>query len=189
MIKKYLLHAWALLAFVTFVHAEEKKKPGQIRNELSSAIARGDLEAVEQFIEGGADPNGKDRNRLTPYQVAKISGYGRIADFLVEHGADGSIAIPSGEVLTDNLLLRIVKKHSPGAAVSVSRDGKVLFEKGYGLADRDNKRQVGLGTKFRIGSVTKQFTAAAIKYAEDLLTDFRRHAFAVVADFDDNPSA
>jgi CubicO group peptidase (beta-lactamase class C family) len=50
----------------------------------------------------------------------------------------------------------------PGASVLIARDGKVLFQAGYGMADLPNQTPVTPETKFRIGSVTKQFTAAAI---------------------------
>jgi len=60
-----------------------------------------------------------------------------------------------------------VKEAMPGAAVLVARDGQILFQGGYGLADVQKKTPITPDTKFRIGSVTKQFTAAAImKLAE-----------------------
>jgi len=56
----------------------------------------------------------------------------------------------------------------PGVAVLVARDGKVLFDHAYGLADRDKQTPATPETRFRIGSVTKQFTAAAIlRLAQD----------------------
>lgn len=55
-----------------------------------------------------------------------------------------------------------VKSDMPGLAVLVGRDGKILFQGGYGLADVAQKTPNTPETKFRIGSVTKQFTAAAI---------------------------
>jgi CubicO group peptidase (beta-lactamase class C family) len=68
----------------------------------------------------------------------------------------------------DQHLREKVKGADPGIAVLVARDGQILFQGGYGLADLENKTPVTVKTKFRIGSVTKQFTAAAIlKLAED----------------------
>lgn len=55
-----------------------------------------------------------------------------------------------------------VKGEVPGVAVLVARDGQVVFQGAYGLADVEKRTPVALETKFRIGSVTKQFTAAAI---------------------------
>jgi CubicO group peptidase (beta-lactamase class C family) len=46
--------------------------------------------------------------------------------------------------------------------VLVARDGHVLFEKAYGLANREHDVPNKIQTKFRLGSVTKQFTAMAI---------------------------
>src|SRR5262249_44191118 len=46
--------------------------------------------------------------------------------------------------------------------VLMARDGRVLFEKAYGLANRELTVRNKLETKFRLGSVTKQFTAMAV---------------------------
>lgn len=50
----------------------------------------------------------------------------------------------------------------PGVAILVAREGKVLFQGAAGFADLEKKEPLTVETKFRIGSVTKQFTAAAI---------------------------
>ena len=52
-------------------------------------------------------------------------------------------------------------EHFSGA-VLVARDGKVLLSKGYGMADVENNLPNTPETKFRLGSLTKQFTAAAV---------------------------
>ena len=57
---------------------------------------------------------------------------------------------------------QLKKETHPGFAVLVSREGKVLFNKAYGLADVKGKMANTPNTTFRIGSVSKQFTAAAI---------------------------
>ena len=46
--------------------------------------------------------------------------------------------------------------------VLVARDGQPIFRKAYGAANRDWMIQNAVDTKYRIGSITKQFTAAAI---------------------------
>ena len=49
------------------------------------------------------------------------------------------------------------------ATVSVVKDGKLLFAKGYGVANIEESRQVVASeTLFRIGSVTKLFTWTAV---------------------------
>lgn len=47
-------------------------------------------------------------------------------------------------------------------SILVARKGEVLYEAGYGMADREAKTPNSPETIFRIGSVTKQFTAMAI---------------------------
>ncbi len=51
----------------------------------------------------------------------------------------------------------------PGAAIVIVKDGKVLLQKGYGFADVEKKQTVDPErTVFRIGSVSKAFTATAV---------------------------
>jgi CubicO group peptidase (beta-lactamase class C family) len=47
-------------------------------------------------------------------------------------------------------------------AILVSKDGKTLFNKGYGFANAEHQVPNTTTTKFRLGSITKQFTAMAI---------------------------
>jgi CubicO group peptidase (beta-lactamase class C family) len=51
---------------------------------------------------------------------------------------------------------------APGAAVLVLENGRVAFERGYGVADLRTMRPIDELTNFRLASVTKQFTAAAV---------------------------
>jgi CubicO group peptidase (beta-lactamase class C family) len=68
----------------------------------------------------------------------------------------------TAEQQADAVFQNVIKPDDPGLAVLVAQDGKILFEKGYGLADIEHHTAVTPETKFRIGSITKQFTAAAI---------------------------
>jgi D-alanyl-D-alanine carboxypeptidase len=47
-------------------------------------------------------------------------------------------------------------------AVLIAKNGKVLFSRAYGLADRERRIPNRLDTRFRIGSMNKMFTAVAI---------------------------
>jgi CubicO group peptidase (beta-lactamase class C family) len=51
---------------------------------------------------------------------------------------------------------------APGCAVLVAKKGEVLLEKGYGTANIELNVPMQAGMAFRIGSITKQFTAVAI---------------------------
>jgi len=46
--------------------------------------------------------------------------------------------------------------------VLIAKDGKPIFEQAYGLADREGHISNTLGTRFRIGSMNKMFTAVAV---------------------------
>ena len=61
----------------------------------------------------------------------------------------------------DKLDTWLVASGFQGSAL-VSKGGTVLLRKGYGMADRENGVPYGAATVFSIGSITKQFTAAAI---------------------------
>ena len=52
--------------------------------------------------------------------------------------------------------------HVPGAAVLVLKDGAILVLAAYGMADLEHQVAVNAATDFRLASMTKQFTAAAI---------------------------
>jgi CubicO group peptidase (beta-lactamase class C family) len=62
----------------------------------------------------------------------------------------------------DEMLSNYFKPGEPGATVIVSRRGVTLFRKAYGLANTDTKVPLRPELALRTGSVTKQFTAAAI---------------------------
>ena len=52
--------------------------------------------------------------------------------------------------------------HAAGVAVAVVEKNKVIFAKGFGYRDVDNKIPVTVNTQFAIGSCTKAFTASVI---------------------------
>src|SRR5687767_8743753 len=47
-------------------------------------------------------------------------------------------------------------------SVLVAKNGQLLLARGYGLANREHKVANTPQTKFRLGSITKQFTAMAV---------------------------
>jgi D-alanyl-D-alanine carboxypeptidase len=53
-------------------------------------------------------------------------------------------------------------QQAPGFAFLVWSHGSVVFAKGYGFSDVASKGSVSAETRFAIGSITKQFTAASI---------------------------
>ena len=55
---------------------------------------------------------------------------------------------------------------SPGAAVSVIHQGRLILEKGYGLANLEYDVPIKPDTIFHVASVSKQFTAMALVLLE-----------------------
>jgi CubicO group peptidase (beta-lactamase class C family) len=51
--------------------------------------------------------------------------------------------------------------------VLVERDGSAILDKGYGSADLEWNIPNAPDTRFRLGSITKQFTAASILLLEE----------------------
>src|SRR5205809_7734407 len=68
----------------------------------------------------------------------------------------------TNQTVVDALFHDFDQTNAPGAAVTVIKDGKPLFAKGYGLADLEKKIPCTTDTNFRLASLTKQFTAMAV---------------------------
>ena len=62
----------------------------------------------------------------------------------------------------DKAILDQYNKITPGCAVLIAKKGEVLLEKGYGKANLELNVAMASDMLFRIGSITKQFTAIAI---------------------------
>lgn len=63
----------------------------------------------------------------------------------------------------DRIFERWNTKESPGCAVGVERDGRTILSRAYGMADLEHDVVNSPATIFEAGSVSKQFTAAAIQ--------------------------
>lgn len=68
----------------------------------------------------------------------------------------------SPEKKIDQIFAQWKKPNSPGFAIAVSKAGKVIFRKGYGMADLDHGLAITPSTVFHAASLSKQFTAMAI---------------------------
>lgn len=66
----------------------------------------------------------------------------------------------------DEVFADFTKAGSPGCALAVYRDGKIILEKGYGLANVEENVAITPQSVFDIGSTSKQFTAASILLLE-----------------------
>ena len=67
----------------------------------------------------------------------------------------------------DSIFAEFDKPGSPGAAVAVIRDGRVILERGYGYASLEHNVPVTPNTVFDVASVSKQFAGLAIAMLVD----------------------
>ncbi|MBI1407844.1 MAG: serine hydrolase [Caulobacter sp.] len=75
-------------------------------------------------------------------------------------------AAPAGSVdrgaEVDRIFAGFTGPNTPGCAVSAVGAGETLVERAYGVADLEHSAPITAATPFEAGSVSKQFTAAAI---------------------------
>jgi CubicO group peptidase (beta-lactamase class C family) len=62
----------------------------------------------------------------------------------------------------DRYLRPYVRSNNFSGAVLVSQNGKAIFERAYGFADRERGVRNTMATRFHVASVSMQFTAAAV---------------------------
>ena len=56
----------------------------------------------------------------------------------------------------------LAQTQAPGAAIAIVHDGRVVYSRGFGLANVETGEEVRPEMLFRLGSTTKMFTAAAV---------------------------
>src|SRR5260221_1795476 len=99
---------------------------------------------------------GQARNRVAALLCSlSVVGAGYAAN------SDEKSAAAVDEVFSD-----LTKPGSPGCALAVYRDGKIIYTKGYGLANVEENVAITPQSVFDIGSTSKQFTAASILLLE-----------------------
>lgn len=62
----------------------------------------------------------------------------------------------------DQLFVRWDRDDSPGCALAVAKDGKIIYIKGYGMTNLELDVPIGPESVFYIGSVSKQFVAFCV---------------------------
>ena len=63
----------------------------------------------------------------------------------------------------DELMTEFMSTHEvPGAALAVTKDGRLVYARGFGFADREQTRPVQPDSLFRIASISKPITATAV---------------------------
>lgn len=72
------------------------------------------------------------------------------------------VAVPEMASFDRRISELMRKWEIPGGAVAVAKDGRLVLARGYGLADVEKKQPVEPDALFRIASVSKPITAAAV---------------------------
>lgn len=63
----------------------------------------------------------------------------------------------------DEAMRGLLAKHAlPGGALGIARAGKIVYTQGFGLANREQGEAVQAASRFRLASVSKPLTAAAV---------------------------
>ncbi len=76
--------------------------------------------------------------------------------------AHATTPVASKQTQVDALFARWNGTDTPGAAVEVVQDGKVVYRRAFGMADIEQGRPITPTTDFHVASVSKQFTALAV---------------------------
>jgi len=85
----------------------------------------------------------------------KDSGWGEVITRQVSQ--------PDSKLGVDSLVVDFMENyHIPGLSLAVSKDGKLVYTKGYGYADISSKEEVSKTSLFRIGQISQTITAIAI---------------------------
>jgi CubicO group peptidase (beta-lactamase class C family) len=105
-------------------------------------VAKHDLSSAEYQAEF-------DRNSKKGYRPVSIAGY--------------TIGPPPNPEAYDEAMRKYMRERGIGAGtLAVSQNGKLLLSRGYGFADAARERRVQADDPFRIASVSKPITAAAV---------------------------
>ena len=62
----------------------------------------------------------------------------------------------------DSIFDSVFKADEPGGAVLIAKDGKIIYEKGFGVEDINTKKAISANTLFNVGSISKTFVAFGI---------------------------
>lgn len=125
-------------------------------------------------IEDFDSPNGRRGDEPVTLFTDKKGTYTLEVTALEEKGHQGNYDLtfeklePKGVTPQKQIdqLFTAFNASTPGAAVAVAKDGKIIFKKGYGSADLEYNIPITPSTVFHIASLSKQFTAFSILLLE-----------------------
>jgi len=176
--KKFILFL-LLLAF-QFSFAFQKEE-GQL---LLQAAGSGDLDRIDSLLTAGTPVNYHGKYGLSAVHYAKLKGREEVLRILSDANAGMDEPMPPLSEYLKSLYSASVDQKAPGSSIIVKQGSDVIFNKAYGYSILDKKSKLKPNTKFKIGSITKQFTAAAIlKLQEEGKIDTDDVLSKYIADF------
>ncbi len=91
-------------------------------------------------------------------------GFGTLAFLPLRNLLAGSSPSPGSlQAAFDGAMVDYMKdREIPGGVLAVAHDGRVIYTRGYGYADRDKKKPIKTDDLFRIASLSKSVTAVAV---------------------------
>lgn len=91
---------------------------------------------------------------------------------------------PAVDRAREHLLSRMEEQGIPGLSIAVGVQGEMVWAEGFGWADLENRVPVWPETKFRVASISKSLTAAAVgKLVEDGMLDLDAPVQEYVSEF------
>jgi CubicO group peptidase (beta-lactamase class C family) len=140
----------------------------QISADVVITLFDPDKKEVARFDESGRGPD------LFYFDIWKAGVHKMVITPFKEEKGEYVLQLKKAEVLAhepdkriEQLMSVIIPGDGPGASVAVSRDGKIIYSKGFGHADLEHDAHNAPNTVFHIASVSKQFTAFAIAMLVD----------------------
>jgi N-acyl-D-amino-acid deacylase len=89
---------------------------------------------------------------------------------------------PDPAAIFDPVMVTFLEERStPGGALAVAKNGRVIYTRGYGWADREKKIKASADTLFRIASLSKPITAVAVlKLVEQERLNLEDHPYELL---------
>jgi CubicO group peptidase (beta-lactamase class C family) len=154
----------------------------QISEHLFISVREGNPDRIKMFIENGADVNVKNEIGFTPYHLAQIYQREEAAKCLIDFGADTTVKMPAPadpdhipEYL-DKLVPRLMTLyHVPGVSIAGIDNGKIAWDRQYGVLRAGSEQKVDRNTLFEACSMSKPILAyLALKLVEQGKLDLDR---------------
>jgi hypothetical protein len=98
--------------------------PPRETTPLHAAAAKGEIGAVEQLVQDGADPNAVDEQGMTPLHLAAQNGHGATTEKLIALGANPSATSDAGQTPRE---LALANNHGGTAGVLERAGGAIAL--------------------------------------------------------------